>query len=339
MSESTFNPKNITSGLPLLPFTNQVGGHASIFRFSKRAICKPASQKEQEFYEYFESHRPDVLPFLSQYLGVLNVTYHHNPKHYDLPEVLFDQNEQLLKGWMKGSNNSPTTPSAAIYANMLEEGLEDFQQWSPNPDQCTLRFKDFQKRVFSEVFNPNALKERMAAVDGWRDKQNIKKNAGGDEDGNSHNKKSSSILMMTPITGNEENNNEESSSSSSTSSHSSSPAPQPRLLQRRPTDPWSVQVYERDRQKLQQLTKENNVTRQFILLEDLTDGVQFPCVLDLKMGTRQYGVDVNEEKKNSQAEKCAKSTSQSLGVRLCGMQVYVLFYFSTRLHIHPLIAL
>jgi hypothetical protein len=317
MSESTFDPKNITSGLPLLPFTNQVGGHASIFRFSKRAICKPASQKEQEFYEYFEAHRPDILPFLSQYLGVLNATYHQNPKNYDLPEILFDQNEQLLNDWMKGNSNSPPTPSAAIYANMLEEGLEDFQQWSPNPDQCTLRFKDFQKRVFSEVFNPNALKERMAAVDGWRDKQNTKKNAGGDEEGNSNNKKSS-ILMITPVVGNEENN---STKEASTTSFSHSSTPQPRLLQRRPTDPWSVQVYERDRQKLQQLTKENNITRQFLLLEDLTDGVQFPCVLDLKMGTRQYGVNVNEEKRKSQAEKCAKSTSQSLGVRLCGMQV------------------
>lgn len=70
--------------------------------------------------------------------------------------------------------------------------------------------------------------------------------------------------------------------------------------------------------------KKHTRFERFILLEDLTADMNKPCALDLKMGTRQYGVEANERKQKLQRLKCKQTTSRKLGVRVCGLQVWEL---------------
>uniref|UniRef100_A0A3Q2QEU9 Kinase n=1 Tax=Fundulus heteroclitus TaxID=8078 RepID=A0A3Q2QEU9_FUNHE len=86
-------------------------------------------------------------------------------------------------------------------------------------------------------------------------------------------------------------------------------------------NPWSLKCHQQQLQRMKENAKHRNQYK-FILLENLTWRYAVPCVLDLKMGTRQHGDDASEEKKANQIRKCQQSTSASIGVRLCGMQVY-----------------
>jgi inositol-hexakisphosphate kinase len=48
----------------LKPYRHQVGGHTTVFRFSRRAVCKQLNNRENEFYERIEQRHPDMLVFL-----------------------------------------------------------------------------------------------------------------------------------------------------------------------------------------------------------------------------------------------------------------------------------
>ncbi|CAO3643518.1 unnamed protein product [Cunninghamella echinulata] len=495
----------MATALPLLPFDNQVGGHASLFRFSKRTICKPVSKKEQLFYEHLEVHQPNLLQYMCQYLGVINVTYRYQ-RYKPLPEVVFDKNKHLLRDWQ------------ACYGRERRRRSSSMSSDSTTAATATTH-RSFQDQVLHEVFSPKALRERLKWVDRWQKKNRRysdhhhhpnsvppppppvcslsptkerpitwrqQQQPFHDNDDNNNNQllllsgsapaksqlnpiSSSSTTVSqfaidhitletrrptlisdtttnsdsdqpsqdllhskinnnnininnnnnttttTTIKNNNKNNNhihhndllhdqddtlftmddmdhmidyntnnknniksndtsELSTTTTTTTTlhhhdhqltdslpttpiqHPISTSPpthvidfEPPLVvddsslrhaptntwatRQTPDNPWSFQIYQRDLQKIQQHAKDSSMLsatgtatddhiKQFILLEDLTDGVNYPCVLDLKMGTRQYGTDATVNKMRSQTLKCEQSTSKSLGVRVCGMQVY-----------------
>ena len=62
----------------------------------------------------------------------------------------------------------------------------------------------------------------------------------------------------------------------------------------------------------------------FLMLEDLTHPFRHgrPCILDVKMGTRQYRADASPEKEQRQRLKSSTTTTGQFGLRLNGMQVW-----------------
>lgn len=52
------------NAVELKPYKHQVGGHTALFRFSKKAVCKSLSNKENEFYEAIETRHKELLKFL-----------------------------------------------------------------------------------------------------------------------------------------------------------------------------------------------------------------------------------------------------------------------------------
>jgi inositol-hexakisphosphate kinase len=63
-----WTPKQPLEAIELIPYKHQVGGHTTLWRFSRRAVCKQLNNRENEFYEKIEKYHRDLLAFLPRYV-------------------------------------------------------------------------------------------------------------------------------------------------------------------------------------------------------------------------------------------------------------------------------
>ncbi|KAL2155567.1 hypothetical protein VTH82DRAFT_309 [Thermothelomyces myriococcoides] len=493
--EHHWTPKQPLEAIELIPYKHQVGGHTTLWRFSRRAVCKQLNNRENEFYEKIEKYHRDLLAFLPRYIGVLNVTFQKQPRRKSavkredggeaersrtapnesptgagndtaqdeaaqqtsetprvvsqsmkqvtgqVPTVTFVDNQHILpRNLLQPAVNSPNflgrlrSVSASDPPTASSAGPDAARPGSEGADGSRPNLQErhanswgattVNKKLRNEVFNDAFLKQPIAIRRHRKGHQRVPRRtqslrpSGSDPSLiESHEKQSQPARPMSShLNGGGSHAYAQSDvgqapefcdDDDAPQDVTGTSAPEPEIpaesspaqkkkrrysgsgLRRKPKDvqddrgdlqyfeeaddakykanggdsmhtkrskptdvfrappeseaareagaaaehralapaqpsaaPLEYSKIPRPVNPKEAQTQRDSRVEYFLLLEDLTAGMKRPCIMDLKMGTRQYGVDASPKKQKSQQGKCAKTTSRELGVRVCGLQVW-----------------
>lgn len=320
--------------IPLVPFDNQIGGHAAFLRFSAKVVCKPAHAVEKHFYETMDtSDHLKLKPFIPVYLGCVDVRYPTIQKQFRDHRKATEINQR--PEWVLGQHSSPhammdtwlTASVAGVSDHMRKRLIRD--ALSPRAHRLRqIEYQESMKRLQVSTTPPPPPPPQPLPISPFKlpvpsieDSFTLFSMEGFD-DGVTRSDMTSSEVNTQPLP-----HPASFSPTTTTNQLPDSPIHEASPLN---INPWSLHCYANQyisNQQKHSLAFDNNGIHQFLLMEDLTEGLKLPCVLDLKMGTRQHGIATAPEKKLRQMKKVFMSTSASLGLRLCGMQVCLAFLF------------
>eukprot|EP01104_Vermistella_antarctica_P004746 TRINITY_DN15173_c0_g1_i1.p1 TRINITY_DN15173_c0_g1~~TRINITY_DN15173_c0_g1_i1.p1 ORF type:complete len:557 (+),score=139.93 TRINITY_DN15173_c0_g1_i1:281-1951(+) len=283
------------------PYAFQVGGHDAIWKVSQGKICKPLCKRELWFFDHVQKQNQVMLRVLPRFYGCVSVSKaelealvqealeEHNPR-------LHKRNSRNISPGQSSSSSSGSTTPHFVSSSLTNECLPG----APEP------LSPSSSRTSSDYFSLSPLdpsiESSSSALESFSAAQGPPRPA------------SATPSVSLPIA---------TSSAGTHLKHSTSaPDLSPKDDPNHPLNnwnPWSRQMHQA---RLLTMKEFDEPEYYFIVLQDLTYGYKHPCVLDLKMGTRQHGDDVTETKRLSAIKKCNESTSSTLGFRMCGTQIW-----------------
>ncbi|XP_058163669.1 inositol hexakisphosphate kinase 3 [Dasypus novemcinctus] len=309
------------AGVRLEPFPHQVGGHLSVMQYDERTVCKPLVPREQRFYE---SLPLALRRFTPQYKGSVTVQlWRDGGGHPSLvasppresrgprgvpPRAGGGDTADAAEGRRR---RPPPRPVAARTAGTLAPGevRAAGQVAGAGADEVNVAAALAAGSKASEnVADPAQTGRLPGASDIYGSKRELIGCQGLPSRRRAREPRRTAFLSR-------------SAGAALPGSEGPLRAGASPWAERRGANPWGLRCHQAHLRRLRAQAPENRPQR-FLLLENLVSPYKHPCVLDLKMGTRQHGDDASEEKAARHMRKCEQSTSASLGLRLCGMQVY-----------------
>nr|XP_023995723.1 inositol hexakisphosphate kinase 1-like [Salvelinus alpinus] len=325
-------------GVPLEPFVHQVGGHTSMMRYDDHTVCKPLISREQRFYE---SLPPEMKEFTPEYKGMVLVCFEGDIDgyinlvaypyveseildHEDLPE-----REQPRR---KHSRRSLHRSTSEIKEERLPHESDSTEKsYTQKAETCTtglLRRRVGQvllRRRVGQVPHETPCRTGPTETPCRTGPTETPCRTGPTETPCRTVVSPVLTLFVLCVLLSTIRLQELKSPRLELQIYSDIPF---QMLdnnsglgsEKISHNPWSLRCHRQQLSRMRSESKDRKLYK-FLLLENVVHHFSYPCILDLKMGTRQHGDDASEEKAARQMQKCEQSTSATLGVRVCGMQV------------------